>query len=156
MSSQHKALIGGAIGIGILFVVLAGALGPAFGMMYGDEVREITQDPNLEYSVNGYVDSNVTNINDDVTLEITDSDTGETITQTVANGSNATVTTNNGDIGVAVTDIESSGANATVEYTYSNTYTWNEGATGLFVLLPLLGMIVVLAALAAVAMRYLT
>lgn len=153
--SSHKKYVGAAVMISIGMLVIAAVLAPAFGMMYGPDDRTLTQEEGETYSVTGPLTTNATTVDDvngDVTIELEDTKADVTQTVTVSNDTSETVTINGEDINVTVNNIADS-TTAEVHYVYPSDYGWQEGTSSIFFILPLLGILVILAAFAGWAMK---
>lgn len=147
----------------ILGVVIAGLLlGYVFPVglnaVNEDPTYTLTQDEGTEYVVQERLNATATTVdatNDEVTLQLKDTQTGTTESQTISNGSTATYSTlEGGTVNVTVTDTTSGTPNtATLDYEVEQGFAWDDNSQTIFSVLGIFLVIVPLIVLAKLAMR---
>jgi cobalamin biosynthesis Mg chelatase CobN len=123
-------------------IIVASVLIPvAIDEIEGDTTTTFTQDTSTTYEVNGELNSTVTATTDgsDATVELNDTRTAGTTSNTINVGSTTTYSLQGGDVNVTVDSATSSGA--TVTYEYAKDYAYSDGASSLW---GILGLAIVL------------
>lgn len=142
--ANNKQKIRGAVGI-ILALVVAGVLiGYILPIGIGAVNEPIqstqTQDIGETYNVSSNLDSEVTSVTDgtSATVALTDTEAGETQSQTVNVSENGTYNLPGGDVTVTVNNA-TSGTPSTAELTYQvpSDFGWSSGAQSVYGLIPL-------------------
>jgi hypothetical protein len=115
---------------------------PAAGAVFSDNTNQLDQALNEEVDVTGNVTSNVTSITStDATYEVSDGST--TVTETISEGSNTTVTLTEGDITITNDGTDTTNDTVNTTYEYSGTYGWSNGASSLVGVLVIFAMLAI-------------
>lgn len=143
-----------AIGVLVVGILVAFMLPTAIASFQEDSTDTLTQEENEAYNVTAKLESNATNIDatgSQVTLELNDTSTSGTESNTISEGENATYNLNNGDVTVNVSSVNSD-TEAELTYNYDKTYGWDDGSSQLYNLLPLFFILIVVFFVVGVAM----
>lgn len=146
----------------MIFGVLAAVMLPvAIDQIEGDQTETLTQDNGTTYEVNSQLNSTVTSTTvgttDTATIELNDTRTSGTTSNTIDNGTVTNYTMYDGQtVQVGLEDVDDSPTpnQATVNYTYSNDYTYSDSGRSMW---GLLGLAIVLSALLfvlSIALKY--
>lgn len=145
----------------MIFGVLAAVMLPvAIDQLEGSTTEVVVQDEGVEYEVNSALNSTVTattvSTTDTATVELNDTRTSGTTSNTIDNGSTANYSLEGGTVTVGVEDVDDSPTpnTTTLNYTYANDYSYGSGASSLW---GLLGLAIVLSAvlfIVSVALKY--
>lgn len=134
----------------MIFGVLAAVMLPvAIDQIEGNQTTTLTQDVDTTYEVNSELDSNVTSVTvgttDSATIELNDTRTSGTTSNTIDNGTTTDYDLEGGTVTVGVEDVDDSPSpnQATANYTYSNDYAYGSGASSIW---GVLGLAIVLSA----------
>jgi len=148
--TDDRAQVGGGarsavlliVGIVVASIVGAVMVPVAIDSIEGDETNTLTQDTSTVYEVDAELNSTVTATSDgsDATVELNDTRTAGTTSQTISVGSNATYDLQGGTVTVTVDSATTTGA--TVTYEYPRDYSYSSGAQSLW---GILGLVIVLA-----------
>lgn len=125
-----------------------------------DSTINLTQDEGTEYVVvDGKLNSTVTGSDtttdpDQTTIELKDVESGNTVSNTVENGSTVTYSIGGESVNVTVNDV-TSGTPSTVDVTYSvpPDYGWDDGTQSLWTLIPVFLVLGALVLLAGIVLR---
>lgn len=130
-------------------LIAAVTLPVAINAIEGDTTTTLTQDEGTAYEVNGALNATVTgttvSTTDTATVELNDTRTSGTTSNTIDNGTTTDYDMNGGTVTVGVEDVDDSPTpnQATVNYTYTSDYAYSSGASALWAVL---GLVIVLAA----------
>lgn len=134
-----------AITVGI---IVASVLIPvAIDELEGNETVTQTQDVDTTYQISGELESNLTSVTtgttDTATVELNDTRTSGTTSNTIDNGSTVDYSLDGGTVTVGVEDVDdtTSPNQATLNYTYEKDYSYSDGASALW---GILGLTIVL------------
>lgn len=126
----------------VVAMVVASVLVPvAINQIEGDTTTQLNQDTSTVYDVSGELESTVTATTDgsSATVELNDTRTAGTTSNTVSVGSTTTYSLQGGDVNVTVDSATASGA--TVTYEFAKDYSYSDGASALW---GILGLTIVL------------
>lgn len=125
------------VGVFVAGIMAAFLLPIAIGAVAGPDELTATQDVSetieLKPGLNATVDS-VDTTADSATYTVTAD--GDTATQSVSVGSNATVTVDGADVTISPDSVST--GNATTTYEYPKTYGWGGGASALWTIIPVI------------------
>jgi len=148
--TDDRAQVGGGprtaimLVVGIVVAAIVGAVmvPVAINNLEGDETTTLTQDTDTTYEVDAQLNSTVTATTDgsSATVELNDTRTAGTTSNTINVGSNASYDLQGGTVTVTVDSATSTGA--TVTYEYPRDYSYSSGAQSLW---GILGLVIVLA-----------
>lgn len=139
-----KAAVALVIAITVFSLLAALLLPVSIGAIEGDTTATLNQTTSTDYDVNGELVSTVTatTAGADATVELNDTRTSGTTSNTINEGDNATYSLDGGD--VVVTVDEATAGYAVVSYEYSSDYDYSGAASSLW---SVLALAIVLAAL---------
>lgn len=140
--SASKA-VGLVVGLAVLALLAAFLMPVGLNALYADSTSTLNQNVSDTYEVNGQLESTVTAVTDgaDATIELNDTRTAGTTSNTINVGSNATYSLSGGDVVVTVT--EAGTDYAVAEYEYSRDYAFSDGAQGLWSIIGLALVLIV-------------
>jgi len=150
-----RAAIGLVITISVAVLVGAVLLPVAIDNIEGNTTTAINQTDGETYDVNGELTSTLTDSSDtdsDVTVELNDTRTAGTTSNTISVGDTADYNLDGGTVTVGV-ESESTGY-ATANYTYDKDYAYSDGARSIWGLLGLAVVLVLLLFLVSKARMY--
>lgn len=159
MSAQAAVTL--VVGLMIFGVLAAVMLPVAVDQIEGNQTDVLTQDNNTAVEVNSQLNSTVTDVSsgtpDTVTVQLNDTRTSGTTSNTIDNGTTTDYSMFDGQtvtVGVEDADTGTSPDSATLNYTYANDYTYSDAGRSLW---GLLGLAIVLAAVLfvmSIALKY--
>lgn len=141
-SGAGKRAIALVVGLSVLALMAAFLLPVAMDGLYSDQTVELNQTTSTEYEVNSQLTSTVTaaTAGADASIELNDTRTASTTSNTINVGENTTYSLEGGDVVVTVTEAETDYAVA--DYEYAKDYTYSDGAQGLW---GIIGLAIILA-----------
>jgi len=141
LAKYSIALIVGLTIFGLLAAIFAPV---ALDATNNDDVQTYTQNTGETVEIDSTLDATLdsTNTGTNATYTLTDTDANDSVTKTIAVGSEATYNLAGGDVTVNVS--EANAGNATAEFTTAIDYGWSGGASAIW---NLIGVFIVLALL---------
>lgn len=151
--AQARGAIALVVGIAVAAIIASVMFPVAINAIEGNETATLTQDTSTTYEVNGELESTVTATTDgsDATVELNDTRTAGTTSNTISVGSSQEYDLQGGTVDVTVDSATSTGA--TVTYEYDRDYAYSDGASSLWGILGLSIVLVVLLFLLSTARR---
>lgn len=142
----RTAGIGVIVAVAVMAIIVGLVLPVGVDALMTDDSTTIDQEEGVEDTVTTHLNTTATTIDDtdnEVTVQLDDTDTGSTTTTTVAEGTSETVTMEGEEITVTVDSIDSS-TTATLTYDYPSWYGWGDGAQSLVQILDLIFILTIL------------
>lgn len=155
LGSVAKVSIAVIVAVAVAAIASGTVLPVGINALVDDVVTTETQDTGesvqLEATLNATLDSTDTSGSpDNATYTLTDS-TGNSVTNTVDNGSTTTFSLNDGDVDVSPQDVNS--GSATTQYSYAKDFGWSGGAKSLWGIIDLVVVLAVLLLMLGIAMK---
>lgn len=142
--AQARTAIALVITVAVAAIIASVLLPVAIDAIEDPNEDTLNQTVGESYQVNGELESTVTAVTagSDATVELNDTRTASTTSNTINVGSNATYQLDGGDVTVGV---DESGSNyAVVTYTYDKDYAYSDGASSLWGILGLAAVLAIL------------
>jgi len=142
MKSMVEANVGKVVVAVVALLIVSAIVPMAMNAFFDEESATLTQDEDVTYTVAGNLQTNATDVdgtNDEATIELTRTNTGTTVTNTVSNGTTTTYTLDGYDVNVTVDDVDTSTTpnTTTVTYEYPKEAAWDGIVGDLWDLIPI-------------------
>ena len=134
-----------AVAVLVVGLLVAFLLPAAISGFNDTQETTIEMEEGTEYHVTSTLNATATNVTEgtEATYELTDSDTGETVTQTVDVGATESVTINDETVDITL-DETPTATTAVTTFAYPPDYGWSSGSSSMFGLIPLFLILAVL------------